>query len=144
MGADIDGHDADAPIFAPRAFRLSEPDADLIARARAFGRRVLAPRAAGHDREATFPIENFRDMHRERLLGICIPREHGGTGADFRTYGLAAAELGRYCGATALSWNMHVCSTLWSGALADDLEMSVEERGAHRARREAHYRRILD
>jgi len=144
MRADIDRHDADAPIFAARAFRLSEPDADLIARARAFGRRVLAPRAAAHDRDATFPIENFRDMHGERLLGICIPREHGGTGADFRTYCLAAAELGRYCGATALSWNMHVCSTLWSGALADDLEMSAEDRGAHRTRREAHYRRILD
>jgi len=29
-------------------------------------RRVLAPRAAQHDRDATFPIENFRDMHAER------------------------------------------------------------------------------
>jgi len=141
---DLDGHDADAAIFAPQAFRLSDPDADLIARARRFGRRVLAPRAAAHDRDATFPIENFRDMHRERLLGICIPLEHGGTGADFRTYCLAAAELGRFCGATALSWNMHVCSTLWSGALADDLEMSFEDRRVHRARRETHYRRILD
>ena len=47
--------------------------ADLIARARTFGRRVLAPRAAKHDREATFPIENFRDMHPEGLLAICVP-----------------------------------------------------------------------
>ena len=53
-----------------------------------------------------------------------MPKQHGGLGADFRTYCLAAAELGRYCGATALSWNMHVCSTLWTGALADDLEMT--------------------
>jgi len=44
---------------------------------------------------------------------------------------LAAAELARYCGSTALSWNMHVCSTLWSGALADDLEISVADRDAH-------------
>jgi alkylation response protein AidB-like acyl-CoA dehydrogenase len=144
MHGDIDAHDADAPIFAERAFRLDDRSAVLIAAARRFGRRVLAPRAEQHDRAATFPIENFRDMHREGLLGICIPQEHGGTGADFKTYCLAAAELGRFCGATALSWNMHVCSTLWSGALADDLEMSAADRAQHRARRDLHYRRILD
>src|SRR5215470_16750979 len=133
----------DAPIFDPAAFRLTPDEAELIGRARRFGARVLAPRAAQHDREATFPIENFRDMHREGLLGICIPKQDGGLGADFRTYSLAAAELGRSCGSTALSFNMHVCSTLWSGALADDLDMSTADRAAHRARRRLHYRRIL-
>ena len=144
MTAPLDLHDRDAPLFAPEAFRLSDAQAELIARARTFGLRVLAPRAEKHDREATFPIENFRDMHPEGLLAICIPKEEGGLGADFQTYCLAAAELGRYCGATALSWNMHVCSTLWSGALADDLPMAPAERAAHNARRRTHYRRILD
>src|SRR5947209_12259020 len=83
-------------------------------------------------------------MHGEGWLAICIPREEGGLGASFRTYCLAAAELGRYCGATALSWNMHVCSTLWTGALADDLEMSAEERAEHNKRRPLHYRRIVE
>ncbi len=95
----------------------------------------MAPRAAQHDRDATFPIENFRDMHEEGLLAICVPSEEGGAGASFPTYCLAAAELGRYCGATALSWNMHVCSTLWTGALADDLDMTAEERAEHNRRR---------
>lgn len=131
-------------MFAPDAFRLSASQAELIAKARGFGQRVLAPRAAKYDREASFPIDNFRDMHREGLLGICIPKEEGGLGADFATYCLAAAELGRYCGATALSWNMHVCSTLWSGALADDLAMAEAEREGHNRRRRMHYRRILD
>ncbi len=144
MNRPLDTHDRDAPIFAPDAFRLTPFQAGLIDKARAFGRRVLAPRAQKHDREASFPIENFRDMHPEGLLAICIPAEEGGVGADFQTYCLAAAELGRYCGATALSWNMHVCSTLWSGALADDLPMLPAERAAHNARRRTHYRRILD
>jgi alkylation response protein AidB-like acyl-CoA dehydrogenase len=134
----------DAPIFAPESFRLSEEQADLIARAREFGRRVLAPRAAEHDRDASFPIENFRDMHPEGLLGICIPQKDGGIGADFLTYCLAAAELGRYCGSTALSWNMHVCSTLWTGALTDELDMTPAERALHHSRRSTHYRRILE
>jgi hypothetical protein len=38
---------------------------------------------------------------------------------------------------------MHVCSTLWTGALADDLEMSAEDRGQHNARRSKHYKRIV-
>ena len=109
----INAHDVDAPMFAADAFRLSDVQADLISKARRFGQRVLAPRDAEHDRDATFPIENFRDMRGEDLLSICIPKSDGGTGADFQTYCIAAAELGRYCGATALSWNMHVCSTMW-------------------------------
>src|SRR5215469_9095194 len=67
MQADIDTLDPDAPIFAPQAFRLSDREADLIAKSRRFGRHTLAPRAANHDRDATFPIENFRDMHHEGL-----------------------------------------------------------------------------
>ena len=68
----------DAPIFAPDAFRLDDEEAALIEKVRRFGARVAAPRAAQHDRDATFPIENFRDMHPEGLLGICIAkqREH--------------------------------------------------------------------
>jgi alkylation response protein AidB-like acyl-CoA dehydrogenase len=144
MHGDLDAHDTGAAMFAPQAFGLGDAEAELIARARSFGARVLAPRAAQHDRAATFPIENFRDMHGAGLLGICIPKEDGGLGASYRTYCLAAAELGRFCGSTALSFNMHVCSTLWSGALSDDLDMSAAERAAHIARRRLHYRRILD
>jgi alkylation response protein AidB-like acyl-CoA dehydrogenase len=135
---------ADAPIFDPVAFRLTEPDAALIDKARRFGRRVLAPRASEHDRDASFPIATFRDMHAEGLLAICVPRDAGGAGASFFAYCLAAAELGRFCGATALSWNMHVCSTLWTGALADALAMSPAERAEHDRRRRLHYRRIVE
>jgi alkylation response protein AidB-like acyl-CoA dehydrogenase len=144
MHGDLDAHDSHAAMFAPEAFGIPDVEAELIARARRFGARVLAPRAAQHDRDATFPIENFRAMHGEGLLGICIPKEDRGLGASYRTYCLAAAELGRFCGSTALSFNMHVCSTLWSGALSDDLDMSAAERAAHVARRRLHYRRILD
>jgi alkylation response protein AidB-like acyl-CoA dehydrogenase len=133
----------DAPIFDPRGFRLTPLEAELTARAREFSARVLAPRAARWDREASFPTDNYADMAREGWLGICIPREKGGLGADFRAYCLAAAEFGRHCGATALTWNMHVCSTLWTGLLTDDLEMDAAARATHHARRGMHYARIL-
>lgn len=133
----------DAPIFCPDAFRLTPQEAALTAMAREFGRAVLAPRAAQWDRDAVFPLQNYRDMHANGLLGVCIPEEDGGLGADFRAYALTAAEFGRYCGATALTWNMHVCSTLWTGALSDTLEMDAATRAEHRQRRSVHYQRIL-
>ncbi len=133
----------DAPMFDPAAFRLTPFEADLAARARALG-PVFAERAFEIDREARFPTENFADMHRAGLLGICIPERFGGEGADYRAYSLTAAEIGRYCGATALTWNMHVCSTLWSGPLADDLDMDEATRAEHEARRAVHYKRIVD
>ncbi|MDB5378864.1 MAG: acyl-CoA dehydrogenase [Rubritepida sp.] len=135
---------SDAPIFDISGFRLSPFEAELTNRAREFGARVLAPRAAKWDREASFPTDNYDDMRREGWLGICVPVEDGGMGADFRAYCLAAAEFGRYCGATALTWNMHVCSTLWTGLLTDDLEMDAATRALHRERRALHYANILE
>nr|MDQ3958208.1 acyl-CoA dehydrogenase family protein [Actinomycetota bacterium] len=88
--------------------------------------------------------ENYRDLHAAGFLAICIPKAQGGLGADYQTYSILAAEIGRYCGATALTWNMHVCSTLWSGPLADDLDMDAATRAEHERRRSIHYRRIVE
>ena len=134
----------DAPIYDPDAWRLTELERTLTAQARRFGEEVLAPRAARWDTEASFPMDNYRDMHREGLLGVCVPKEDGGIGADYRAYCLTAAELGRYCGATALTWNMHVCSTLWTGAMTEGLDMDAETRTEHKRRRRVHYDRILN
>ena len=56
---------------------------------------------------------------------------------------LAASEIGRYCGATALTFNMHVSSCLWTGYLADNLDMDDEKRNEHNNLRAMHYERIL-
>ena len=133
----------DAPIFDGDAFRLTDQEIDLTGRARHLGQSVIAGRAEKWDRDAIFPTENYKDMHEHGLLGICVPKDHGGEGATFRAYCLSAAEIGRYCGTTALTWNMHVCSCLWTGALADDLDMSDEQRARHEAGRVLHYDRIV-
>lgn len=132
-----------APLFDPAAFHLTEDQAALIAQARDLAAERFAPRAAKYDREASFPTENYRDLHAAGLLAICVPKSYGGLGADYRTYALAAAEIARSCGATALTWNMHVCSTLWAGSLADDLEMDAATRSEHERRRAAHFGRIV-
>ena len=135
---------SEIPIFDADAYRLSDQEAELSEVARALGRDKFAERAATYDREARFPTENYLDMKAAGLLAICVPKAYGGMGADYRAYSLAAAEIGRFCGATALTWNMHVCSSLWTGPLADTIDMSTEERASHETRRSEHYRRIVE
>ena len=115
----------------------------LVEQAAALGAEKFAPRAARHDREASFPTENYADLRAAGFLGLCVPERHGGLGADFATYCRVSAELGRHCGATALTFNMHVCTALWTGALADDLDMTAEQRARHEARRTVHFRRMV-
>jgi alkylation response protein AidB-like acyl-CoA dehydrogenase len=132
------------PIFDPKAFRLADDQVAIISRAASLAETRFADRAAIIDREARFPTENYQDLKSAGLLGICIPKSQGGLGASYQTYSLAAAEIARHCGATALTWNMHVCSTLWSGMLVDDLTLEPAERAQHEARRSVHYRRIIE
>lgn len=133
----------DAPLFDPEAWGLNEKQSQLTERARRLGQYKFAARAARYDREAIFPTENYQDLFEAGLQGVCVPERFGGIGADFKTYCLIAAEIGRYCGATALTWNMHVCSCLWSGDLSDDLDMDEARRERHEQRRALHYQRIL-
>jgi alkylation response protein AidB-like acyl-CoA dehydrogenase len=140
---DLDTIDTDAPTFDPAAFRIGEEEAGFNALARRLGKARFAARAAEYDRDARFPTENYNDMREGGLLRLCVPKDHGGLGAGYRAYMTTAAEIGRYCGATALTYNMHVCSCLWSGPLADDLTMSAEDRAEHNRRRGIHYARIV-
>jgi alkylation response protein AidB-like acyl-CoA dehydrogenase len=122
---------------------LTPQQRELIELAATLGREKFAPRAAAYDRDARFPFENYADLRAAGLLAICVPREHGGLGADFATYVMVAAEIGRHCGATALSYNMHVCSTMWAGFIADALEMTPAQRADHEAHRAVHFGRIV-
>ncbi len=122
----------------PRTAKQSE----LLSLAESLGPQFAA-RAERYDREASFPFENYVDLRNSGLLGLCVPERFGGRGADFRTYALISATIGKYCGATALTFNMHACSTLWPGALADELDMSAAERHEHERHRAIHFRRIV-
>lgn len=116
---------------------------ELLATAHALGRDRFAPRTAQWDRDASFPFANYDDLREAGFLKLCVPAEHGGLGADFPTYMMVAAEIGRFCGATALTWNMHICSTMWTGVLADGIPMDETQRAEHAARRQLHFRRIV-
>jgi alkylation response protein AidB-like acyl-CoA dehydrogenase len=116
----------------------------LLTLAHELGRDKFAARAAQWDQTATFPFANYDDLREAGLLKLCVPESHDGLGADYATYMMLAAEIGRFCGATALTWNMHICSTMWTGVLADGIDMTPEQRVEHAARREMHFGRIVN
>lgn len=125
------------------AFEPTSRQRELIALARALGTERFAARAAAYDREAAFPFENYDDLRAAGLLGLCIPAAEGGMGGDFQTYCLVAAELGRHCGATALTFNMHSCTCMWSGQVCDELGFDEATTALHHRRRSAIYGQIL-
>lgn len=140
----VNSRPADEPMFDPDSFNLTEQQTELTGIARNLGIDKFAPRASGYDRDAGFPTENYHDLRDNGLLAMCIPREHGGLGADYKTYMLTAAEIGRYCGSTALTFNMHTCACLWSGDFSDAVKMTDKDRQQHKEKRARHYQRILD
>lgn len=116
---------------------------ELVHRVRALG-PVLTERAVRYDREASFPFENFADFRRLGLLALCVPEKYGGIGATYADYVRVSEEIGRYCGATALTFNMHNATMLWCGEVADALTMSDEERVAHERIRTEMFRGVVE
>jgi alkylation response protein AidB-like acyl-CoA dehydrogenase len=74
-------------------FELSEEQRGIQALAREVARTEIAPHAAAWDEEARFPAELIPRLAALGLLGVCVPEEHGGAGADFLSYVLVLEEL---------------------------------------------------
>src|SRR5918996_1647364 len=94
----------------------------------------FAERTAEHDRDASFPFENYERMREEGYLGLTVPEELGGMGAGLYELILAQERLAAGDGSTALAVNMHVSPI---GQLASLWRASGDERLADVLRRAA-------
>jgi alkylation response protein AidB-like acyl-CoA dehydrogenase len=74
---------------------LTDEQREIRELARRFADERVAPNAAAWDREHTFPREVFTALGELGLMGVCVPAEHGGAGADFLSYVLVLEELAR-------------------------------------------------
>jgi len=86
---------------------LKPEQAAVVQRAADLSRELFAKRAEQHDRTGKFPLENYADLHKAGLLGLTVPKEYGGVGADWVTFALTMLEIAKGCSATALTFNMH-------------------------------------
>ena len=112
---------------------LTPRERDLVDLAGTLGDR-FAERAGEHDRESTFPFENYEEMREAGYLGLTVPEELGGRGASLHELILAQERLAMGDGSTALAVNMHVSPI---GQLASLWRSSGDERLADVLRRAA-------
>jgi alkylation response protein AidB-like acyl-CoA dehydrogenase len=72
---------------------LNEQQTGIRDVAREFARREIIPFAAEWDRQHHVPHATFARMFEAGLMGVCVPPEWGGAGADFVSYVLAMEQI---------------------------------------------------
>lgn len=107
---------------------ILSPDPERTGRLVALAARLaddFATRADEHDRENTFPFENFEAMKRERYTALPIDESLGGLGGSLLDLCLCQERLAQGCGATALAVNMH----LFAVGMMNDSEAASTPQG---------------
>jgi butyryl-CoA dehydrogenase len=86
---------------------LTDQQAMVRDMAHQFAQNSLAPNAPEWDRTATFPREVLREMGRLGFLGMVVPEEYEGSGADAVSYALAIEEVAAGDGAVSTVMSVH-------------------------------------
>ncbi len=106
-------------------FPLSEEQRLVAQAARDFATRSLAPGAAERDRTGQFPLEHIGALAELGLLGMKVPVDEGGSGADNVGYVLAMEAIAESCASTAV---ILASSNLASKILSDHASPAQKER----------------
>ena len=80
----------------------------------------FATRAEQHDRENSFPFENYDAMKASGYTKMTYPAELGGAGASMLDMCIAQERLARGDGPTAITINMHLAMGLIAGDLWEE------------------------
>jgi len=97
------------------SFKLTEEQLMIQSMVRDLARSEFAPTAMERDRTKQFPAENLKKLGELGLMGMMIPPEWGGSGADTVSYVLALAEVAYACASTAVVMSVHnsiVCESI--------------------------------
>ncbi|MFK7876650.1 MAG: acyl-CoA dehydrogenase family protein [Paracoccaceae bacterium] len=104
---------------------------------------TFAKRAFAIDQAASFPVENYQDLAAEGFMTLTVPVEYGGHGFSLGEYAMVGAEIGKYCGATALTFNMHNSTMMWARFMYEMPHLSDADRAAFQPLRERQFRRAV-
>ena len=78
-----------------------------------FAETEVKPLAQEVDETEVFPRETVYKMQKLGFLGIPMPKEYGGAGADDVAYAMAVEELAKKCAATAVIVAAHNSLACW-------------------------------
>ena len=81
-------------------FNLSKEQTLIQQMVRNFTENEVKPVAAETDRNCEYPRENIEKLFRYGIMGMCVPKEYGGAGADDLSAALAVEELSKVCAST--------------------------------------------
>jgi alkylation response protein AidB-like acyl-CoA dehydrogenase len=115
----------------------------VLKRINELGVERFSVRAKAIDEAASFPVENYQDLAAEGFLTLTVPKEFGGHGFTLGEYAMVGAEIGKYCGATALTFNMHNSSMMWSRFMYEMPHLTDADRAAFAPMRERQFRRAV-
>ncbi|MDD4875506.1 MAG: acyl-CoA dehydrogenase family protein, partial [Dehalococcoidales bacterium] len=76
-------------------FEYTEEQAMIRTMARAFAEKEIAPIARDINREERFPMELIKKMGEMGFMGLDLPAEYGGGGADYVSYCIMLEELAK-------------------------------------------------
>lgn len=65
-----------------------------------FTEHEVKPIAAETDRTCEYPRENIEKLFQLGVMGICVPKEYGGSGADTLAAAICVEELSKQCAST--------------------------------------------
>lgn len=82
-------------------FRLSEEHELFRRTARDFAQKELEPRAKEFEEQHAVPPEILKKLGELGYLGLMVPEEYGGVGADTLSYAIVMEELSRACASTS-------------------------------------------
>jgi butyryl-CoA dehydrogenase len=88
-------------------FRLTQEQELIRKNMREFAERHVDPIAAEIDENSRHPVELFRKLGESGWMGIPIPQQYGGAGADFLTHVVAVEEMSRSCSSTGFTLSFH-------------------------------------
>ncbi len=107
-------------------FELTDEQQLVRETARSFTDNEIVPRARDNDRNEHFDTELVQKIAAQGYLGAIVPREYGGAGLDYLTYGLVVEEVGRGC--SAMRTVVSVQTSLVSSAF---MRWGTEEQKQH-------------
>jgi len=89
-------------------FKLTEEQELIRKNVREFCEKYVEPIAAEIDENSRHPAELFQKLSEGGWMGIPIPTEYGGAGADYLTHIIAVEELSLSCSSTGFTVSIHV------------------------------------
>jgi alkylation response protein AidB-like acyl-CoA dehydrogenase len=92
-------------------FELTPEQREIQGLTRELAEAEIVPNAAEWDREHRFPAEVFPKLADLGLMGVCVPEEYGGAGADFVSYILVLEELSRADAGVGVTVAVHTSAT---------------------------------